>query len=139
MLKRGRAEAADFPRHFSDRCIHFPELLHTVNEALFALRERRQYRKRCEENRSLIAQQYAGLTGILRQISGSLGRDQASLPARERQVRSYASAFGRIDKVAVFRDGSGRLRVELAGDGVESILRERKGFAAVYPRCSAPD
>lgn len=130
MLKRGRAEAADFPRHFSDRCIHFPELLHTVNEALFALRERRQYRKRCEENRSLIAQQYAGLTGILRQISGSLGRDQASLPARERQVRSYASAFGRIDKVAVFRDGSGRLRVELAGDGVESILRERKGFAA---------
>lgn len=130
MLKRGRAEAGDFPRHFSDRCIHFPELLRTINEALFALRERQQYRKRCEENRSLIAQQYAGLTGILRQIGGTLGRDQASLPARERQVRSYASAFGRIDKVAVFRDGAGRLRVELAGEGLENILRERKGFAA---------
>lgn len=130
MLKRGRAEASDFPRHFSDRCIHFPELLRVVNEALFALRERQQYRKRCEENRSLIAQQYAGLTGILRQIGGTLGRDQASLPARERQVRSYASAFGRIDKVAVFRDGAGRLRVELAGEGLENILHERKGFAA---------
>ena len=130
MLKRGRAEAADFPRHFSDRCIHFPELLRTINEALFTLRERQQYRKRCEENRSLIAQQYAGLTGILRQIGGTLGRDQASLPARERQVRSYASAFGRIDKVAVFRDGGGRLRVELAGEGLETILHERKGFAA---------
>lgn len=130
MLRRGRAEAADFPRHFSERCVHFPELLRAVNEALFALRERQQYRRRCEENRSLIAQQYAGLTGILRQIGGTLGRDQASLPARERQVRSYASAFGRIDKVAVFRDGAGRLRVELDGEGVENILRERKGFAA---------
>lgn len=50
MLKRGRAEAADFPRHFSDRCIHFPELLRTINESLFTLRERQQYRKRCEEN-----------------------------------------------------------------------------------------
>lgn len=130
MLKRGRAEADDFPRHFSERCIHFPELLRAVNQALFALRERQQYRRRCEENRSLIAQQYAGLTGILRQIGGTLGRDQASLPARERQVRSYASAFGRIDKVAVFRDGAGRLRVELDGEGIENILRERKGFAA---------
>ena len=130
MLRRGRAEAADFPKHFSERCIHFPELLHAVNDALFALRERQQYRKRCEENRSLIAQQYAGLTGILRQIGGTLGRDQASLPARERQVRSYASAFGRIDKVAVFRDGGGRLRVEIAGEGLENILHERKGFAA---------
>lgn len=130
MLKRGRAEASDFPRHFADRCLHFPELLRTVNEALFSLRERHQYRKRCEENRSLIAQQYAGLTGILRQIGGTLGRDQASLPARERQVRSYASAFGRIDKVAVFRDGAGRLRIELAGEGLENILQERRGFSA---------
>ncbi len=130
MIRRGQAKASDFPRHFSERCIHFPELLHAVNEALFALRERQQYRRRCEENRSLIAQQYAGLTGILRQIGGTLGRDQASLPARERQVRSYASAFGRIDKVAVFHDGAGRLRVELSGEGTERILRERKGFAA---------
>lgn len=130
MLRRGHAEAEDFPRHFADRCIHFPELLSSVNGALFALRERQQYRRRCEENRSLIAQQYAGLTGILRQISGTLSGDQASLPARERQVRSYAAAFGRIDKVAVFRDGAGRLRVELAGEALENILHERRGFAA---------
>lgn len=130
MLRRGRADAADFPRHFADRCVHFPELLRAVNEALFALRERQQYRRRCEENRSLIAQQYAGLTGILRQIGGTLGYDQASLPARERQVRSYASAFGRIDKVAVFRDGSNRIRVELDGEGMETILHERRAFAS---------
>lgn len=130
MLKRGRAEASDFPKHFSERCIHFPELLNSINRALFSIRERQQYRKRCEENCTLIAQQYAGLTGILRQISSTLGCEQAELPARERQVRSYASAFGMVDKVAVFRDGKGHLRVELDGEAMENILHQRKGFAA---------
>lgn len=130
MLKRGRAEASDFPRHFSERCIHFPELLNSINRALFSIREREQYRRRCEENCSLIAQQYAGLTGILRQVSSTLGCEQAELPARERQVRSYASAFGSVDKVAVFRDSTGHLRVELDGDAMENILHQRKGFSA---------
>ena len=81
------------------------------------------------ENRDLIAQQYAGLTEILKQVGGSLSADQTSLPVRERQVRSYAQAFGKIDKVAVFRDTSSRLRVELAGEGAMRIFQDRKGFA----------
>lgn len=44
-------------------------------------------------------------------------------------MRSYAQAFGKIDKVAVFRDVAGRLRVELAGEGAGRILQDRKGFA----------
>lgn len=130
MLKRGKAQANDFPKHFSERCIHFPELLSSINRALFSLRERQQYKKRCEENCTLVAQQYAGLTGILRQISSSIGNEQAELPARERQVRSYACAFGTVDKVAVFRDSYSHLRVEIDGDVIENILNERKGFAA---------
>jgi stage II sporulation protein E len=130
MLKRGRAEAGDFPRHFSDRCIRFPELLRSVNEALFTLRERQEYRKKCEENRSLVARQYAGVTGILRQVSAGLSQECVTQPARERQVRRYAAAFGKVDSVAVFRDGGHRLRVELAGPGIDAILREGEGFAA---------
>lgn len=129
MLKRGRAEASDFPQGFQGRCVHLPELVQAINRGLAALHERRAYRRRALDNRALIAQQYAGLTEILRQVGGSLSADQASLPARERQVRSYAQAFGKIDKVAVFRDVSGRLRVELAGEGAERILQDRKGFA----------
>lgn len=130
MLRRGRAEAADFPDSFRSRCAHLPELVRAINDGLGALRERQEFKRRSDENRTLVAQQYAGLTGILRQVGGNLSANQASLPARERQVRSYAQAFGRIEKVAVFHDTNGRLRVELLGQGAERILHERKGFAA---------
>ena len=33
MLKRGKAEAEDFPLFFTSRCLHFPELLDAVNRA----------------------------------------------------------------------------------------------------------
>ena len=129
MLKRGRAQAGDFPPGFQGRCVHLPELIQAINRGLAALHERQAYRRRALENRDLIAQQYAGLTEILKQVGGSLSADQASLPVRERQVRSYAQAFGKIDKVAVFRDAANRLRVELAGEGAMRILQDRKGFA----------
>lgn len=130
MLRRGRAEAGDFPDSFRSRCAHLPELVRAVNDGLGALRERREFRRRADENRSLLAQQYAGLTEILRQVGGSLSSGQAALPARERQVRSYAQAFGKVDKVAVFYDAQGRLKVELMGEGAERILHDRRGFAA---------
>ncbi len=130
MLRRGKAEAADFPQHFTSRCIHFPELLRTINESLYTLRERQEYRQRQEENRSLIARQYAGITGIFRQMSAGLSQDFVSLPAREKQVRRYAQAFGTAEQAAVFRDGMGRLRVELSGPGIGGILEQKQGFAA---------
>lgn len=130
MLRRGRAEANDFPQHFSSRCVHFPELLRTINEALYTLREREEYRERQEENRSLIARQYAGITGIFKQMSAGLSQDFISLPAREKQVRKYAQAFGATDQAAVFRDGLGRLRVELTGEGLAEIMSQKNGFTA---------
>ena len=68
MLARGRAEMQDFPYHFSSRCVHLPELIRAINSALFALRERQSLRRQQEENRSLLARQYAGITDILRQL-----------------------------------------------------------------------
>ena len=58
MLKRGRAEAADFPLFFTSRCLHFPELLSAVNTELYAFRLRRQYRARLEDTRRLAEAQY---------------------------------------------------------------------------------
>ena len=130
VMRRGRAEAGDFPKHFSSRCVKFPEFLRAVNEALFAVQTRREYREKCEENRSLIAQQYAGLTGILQQMGVGKAADMTALPARERQVRRYAAAFGRIDRVAVYRDGNRRLRIELGGEGIEAVMEQARGFTA---------
>jgi len=130
MLQRGRAELSDFPQHFAARCIHLPELIQAINQALFALRERESLRRQQQEQQSLLARQYAGITDILRQIGTEVTRDYTSQPLMERQVRRYAAAFGWIDRVSVLRDTGGRLLIELYGDGIEDILRQSEGFAA---------
>lgn len=130
LIKKGRVEPHDFSARFRARCVHFPELLHAMNSGLEALRAREEYERQCAENRSLLAQQYAGLTGVLGQMSDRMREGTTDLPARARQVRRYAQAFGPIDRAAVYRDGRGRLRVELAGEGSTAILQESRGFAA---------
>ncbi|MDY3618185.1 SpoIIE family protein phosphatase [Agathobaculum sp.] len=130
MLKRGRAELSDFPYHFASRCVHLPELMRAINSALFALRERQSARRQEEEHQNLLARQYAGITDILRQIGAEATQDYTAQPLREQQVRRYAAAFGWIERVAVFRDGGGRMVVELFGEGIDDVLKQGAGFTA---------
>ena len=130
MLKRGRAELTDFPYHFASRCVHLPELMRAINSALFALRERQSLRRQQEENQSLLARQYAGITDILRQLGAEVTRDVTAQPMMERQVRRYASAFGWIDNVCAVRDAQGRLVIELYGEGIDDVMQQGEGFSA---------
>ena len=130
MLARGRAEMSDFPYHFASRCVHLPELMRAINSALFALRERQSLRRQQEENTSLLARQYAGITDIVRQLGAEVTQDVTAQPMMEKQVRRYAAAFGWIDRVCVIRDAQGRLVVELYGDGTAEVQRQGEGFAA---------
>lgn len=130
MLERGRAELSDFPYHFASRCVHLPELMRAINGALFALRERQSLRRQQQENQSLLARQYAGITDILRQLGAEASRDYTAQPMMEKQVRRYAAAFGWIDRACVVRDGQGRLVIELYGEGVDDVLAQGGGFSA---------
>ena len=62
LLERGRGLPKDFPRHFTDRCIHLPEFLAAVNSELSAYLLRRQYRRQLEETRRSARGQYAQLS-----------------------------------------------------------------------------
>ena len=130
MLQRGRAEMSDFPYHFAARCARLPELMRAINSALFALRERESLRRQQEENQSLLARQYAGITDILRQLGAEVTQDETAQPLMERQVRRYAAAFGWIDRVCAVRDSQGRLTVELYGEGIDDIMKQGDGFSA---------
>lgn len=130
MMTCGQAHVEDFPKHFSSRCVKFPDFLIAVNESLATLFQRRQYKERIQENKGLIAQQYAGITGILRQIGGYMAEGPEFMPAKEAQLKKYAEAFGSVSSVAAYKDSYGRLRLELAGDGVAAILRQKEGFTA---------
>ena len=123
MLERGKGEGGDFPPHFSNRCQRFSQFLSAANEELSALFYRRQYQSRLRESRG--------------EVSGSMRnsrrpwvrRPPSSLPSwpqtpmRERRLRQYFTALGLEAEPAVYYNERGRLRLEVAGTGLQSLRR----------------
>ena len=123
MVERGRAESGDFPRHFSDRCLHFPLFLSAVNQELTALFYRRQYNARVQESRSAVCRQYLQLSDLLGAAAAELSRELTPDPLGERRLRQRIAELGLEVRTAVFRDSRGLLRVEAEGPGCSSLTR----------------
>ena len=123
MVERGRAEAEDFPRHFSDRCLHFPHFLTAVNQELTALLYRRQYNARVQESRAAVCRQYLQLSDLLGTAAAELSRELTPDPLGERRLRQRISELGLDVRTAVFRDSRGLLRVEAEGPGCPALAR----------------
>ena len=123
MVERGRAEKGDFPRHFADRCIHFPEFVAVVNEELTALFYRRQYNARIRESRAAVCRQYAQLSDLLGAAAAELSRELTpDVPAGRRLGQQLAE--WKLDvRAAAFRDSRGLLRVEAEGPGCAGLKR----------------
>lgn len=128
LLRTGHVNANDFPGHFAAQCLRFSDFVLAVNEGMDAMYQRRQTQRKNEAGRKLIAQQYAGVTGILKQVGESMSAGPEALPARERELRTYAEAFGRVRTAAAWKDRRGRLHFELSGECVTRIARNREGF-----------
>lgn len=144
LLRVGRVVPSDFPGHFATQCVRFSDFIVAVNESMGALTQRRHYKKKLDASRKLLAQQYAGITGILRQVSGFMGAGPTAQPEREKQLRTYAEAFGRVSSAAAWEDRCGRLHLELAGEAVGRIMKKREAFvsglnAALDVRMEAPE
>lgn len=123
MVERGKAERADFPRHFADRCIHFPEFVAAVNEELTALFYRRQYNARIRESRAAVCRQYAQLSDLLGEAAAELSRELIPDPAGARRLRNRLSEWKLDVRAAVYRDGRGLVRVEAEGPGCSALAR----------------
>lgn len=123
MVERGRAEPKDFPRHFADRCIHFPNFVATVNEELTALFYRRQYSARIRESRAAVCRQYAQLSELLGEAAAELSRELTPDPAGDRRLRQRLAELGLEARTSVYRDGRGLLRVEAEGPDCAALSR----------------
>lgn len=115
MVERGKAEGRDFPRHFSDRCIRFPEFVSTVNEELTALFYRRQYNARIRESRAAVCRQYAQLSDLLGEAATALGQELTPDTVNTRRIQQQIAELGLDIQTAVYRDSRGLLRVEAEG------------------------
>ena len=123
MVERGKAVGGDFPRHFADRCIHFPDFVSTVNEELTALFYRRQYNARIRESRRAVCRQYAQLSELLGEAATELSRELAPDTIGDRRVRQYLAQLGLNVRTCVYRDGRGLLRVEAEGPDYRELSR----------------
>lgn len=102
LLRRGRAEAADFPLHFSARCVHFPALLQAIDRQTHDYLLRRQFHRQLREAQADAREQYACFSELL---------DQATVPAS-----SGGSIGYRVSSSLRPRAGE-----HLCGDQVESF------------------
>lgn len=123
MVERGRAQAEDFPQHFSFRCIRFSTFLAVVNEELTALFYRRQYNARIQESRTAVCRQYAQLSDLLGEAAAELSRELTPDLLGDRKLRARMAELGLDVRTAVFRDSRGLLRVEAEGPGCSELTR----------------
>ena len=123
MLARGKGVAEDFPRHFSDRCIHFPAFLDAVNQELHNLMCRRQYLVRLQESRLAVCRQYGELSVLLGRAAAELSCELIPDQTGQRKLRQYLSSCGLELEQEVFRDEYGRLRAHISGEGWQEAAR----------------
>ena len=134
LLERGRVLAKDFPRHFSDRCIHLPEFLQAVNTELSSFLLRQEYRRQLEETRRSACGQYAQLSDLLSATAAGLGASARPAFAAGAAYRIGAALRPRQgesvcgDSVGSFETGDGLLCL-LLSDGMGSGEEARRESA----------
>jgi len=126
MLRRGSAEAEDFPAHFSGKCIRFREFLAAVNRELTGLLCRRQYASRIRDSRRAVCSQYGQLSQLLTEAAQELGQPLTADPARQRRLRQHLSLMGMEGDGAVFYDRDHHLRVRICGPAAGQLAGERE-------------
>lgn len=113
MMDRHKLIKNDFPSYFIDNCIKSDQFTAAANDELKSLMYRRQYKERLRENQSILYGQYNELSSILKSVSAELGSKISGSPVVERKLQKYLKSLDVDAQTSVFRDGRGRLHVEM--------------------------
>ena len=124
MLERGKLEESDIPGYFAVECVNIKGYVAAVNAELRGLLYRKQYRNRLRENQNAAFNQYSEVSSILSEISSELGGDVKPEPELEDRLSKYLQSLGITVEVAVFRIRGGRLRSEITGSGVATLVKD---------------
>ena len=108
MLKRGKAQAQDFPMTFTSHCVHLTEFLAALNTETHSFLLRRQYHQRLLSARQQAQEQYALLGDLLASSAHQAVAASASAPLGYRigsTLRPKAGEKVCGDQLAVFEVG----------------------------------
>lgn len=124
--RRGQAEGADFPLWFSSRCKNMTKFVAVLNEEIVALDYRRRYEKLASQDRQLVANQYGELAKMLGKAAQRASDGPISETKLSRRVEKYLKTLNMDTGSRVYRDGFGRLCIEIdsTGAGVMADLKD---------------
>ena len=124
MREHGSLSVEDIPGFFREKCTGLPAFVTAVNGELRAMAYRRQLRARLSENRSVAWGQYNDMALMLNRVANELGSINGADPLAERRLIRYLRSLDIDAETAVFRDGSGRLRVIIESGRLTPLTRD---------------
>lgn len=111
MTEHGTLTLADLPGYFRERCEGPAAFVAAVNGELRGLSYRREYRAHLQESRSAAWEVYSDIADVLRRVADELGSINGTDSTAERRLNRYLKSLDIDAETAVYRDGSGRVRV----------------------------
>lgn len=124
MREHGSLSVEDIPGFFREKCVNLPAFVTAVNGELRAMAYRRQLRTRLSENRSVAWGQYNDMALMLGRVADELGSINGADPLAERRLIRYLRSLDIDAETAVFRDGSGRLRVVIESGRLTPLTKD---------------
>lgn len=124
LVENGKLSEDDLPSFFRDKCLKLPAFVTAVNGELRGMSYRRQLRSYLAENRSVAWGQYMDVAEILANIASELGGPGGSDPIAERRLLRYLRSLDIDADAAVYRDGTGRIRVSIESGRLTPLLRD---------------
>ncbi len=138
LLLRGNAEAADFSGDFLSSCRDPAGYLSLVNEEYAAFLHRRERRQRSGEGQTLLRGSFRDLAGVLEDLAVQLTPPARAEAELQERLSAWLRGKGLELDCGVFRDGNGRLHVELDGDGASSLRRQENWLERISGVCGRP-
>ena len=123
MTEHGTLGVSDLPGYFRERCEGLPAFVAAVNGELRGLSYRRQLRSHLKENRCVAWEQYSDIAEVLRRVAEELGSMNGSDPLAERRLVRYLKSLDIDADAAVYRDGTGRVRVIIESGRLSPLTR----------------
>jgi len=89
----GKLRKEDFPLYFSQKCIRLSDLAEQINRQYYRFSSRENARRRITEVRSIVAEQFDGISEYLAQLSQEFQEAQHVDVATAKKVRSYFERY----------------------------------------------
>ena len=123
MKLRGELLPQDFPEYFKDKCKDLEGFCKVVNDEYTQLLRRRERNKKAGESYELVCGRFIDIAEVFTAFSQQLVPAGNLEREIEERMELYMRGKGVDASAAVFRDGNGRLHIEVDGDGAAALKK----------------